>query len=196
MLHALKEWAVAIEALIQGKTILLMRKGGIREHSQSFTVPHHQVWLYPTYEHQRSELVKPAYASRVNPVPLGWHPDSISIQSWAEITHVFQVTEFDQVRELTPFHIWTENFASERLKWKPSSPLYILLLRVYNLPTCYPIPYEASYGGCRSWIDLRQAISTLNTRPVLANDDYKQQVDTIQRVISRATDGRSPRTPK
>ena len=29
--HAFKEWAVAIEALEAGKTIMLLRKGGIRE---------------------------------------------------------------------------------------------------------------------------------------------------------------------
>jgi len=34
--HALKEWSVAVEALEAGKTIMLLRKGGIREASKNF----------------------------------------------------------------------------------------------------------------------------------------------------------------
>ena len=35
---ALKEWAVAVEALEQGKTIMLLRKGGISEQGGRFQV--------------------------------------------------------------------------------------------------------------------------------------------------------------
>jgi hypothetical protein len=50
--HALKEWAVAVNALESGKTIMLPRKGGIHEQSGRFQVAHEQILLYPTYEHQ------------------------------------------------------------------------------------------------------------------------------------------------
>ena len=53
-LHALKEWAVAVNALESGKTIMLLRKGGIHERGGRFQVAHEQVLLYPTYEHQQA----------------------------------------------------------------------------------------------------------------------------------------------
>jgi len=37
--HALKEWAVAVDALEQGKTIMLLRKGGIHEQGGRFSCP-------------------------------------------------------------------------------------------------------------------------------------------------------------
>lgn len=86
--HALKEWSVAVEALEAGKTIMLLRKGGIREESTNFEVPYRQVWLYPTYEHQKPDLLKSEYASQVTPVESGWHPDTVRIGSCAEITGV------------------------------------------------------------------------------------------------------------
>jgi len=49
--HALKEWAVAVDALEQGKTIMLLRKGGIHEQGGRF-VAQNQILLYPTHEHQ------------------------------------------------------------------------------------------------------------------------------------------------
>ncbi|MEL6165336.1 MAG: DUF1802 family protein, partial [Cyanobacteria bacterium J06628_3] len=38
--NALKEWAIAINALETGKTIMLLRKGGIHEKGGRFQVTH------------------------------------------------------------------------------------------------------------------------------------------------------------
>ena len=57
--NALKEWAVAIRAIDRGQQIVLLRKGGIRE--KEFKVEHENLFLYPTYEHQEEDLLKPEY---------------------------------------------------------------------------------------------------------------------------------------
>ena len=49
---AFKEWAVAVDALMSGEQVMLIRKGGISEDSKHFTVIHDKFLLYPTYEHQ------------------------------------------------------------------------------------------------------------------------------------------------
>jgi hypothetical protein len=179
---ALKEWAVAIDALAEGKTILLLRKGGIREQGGSFQVVHSRVWLYPTYEHQKPDLLKPEYADRVRRVESGWHPETVTIQAWAEITHTFQVHEAATVEALLPFHIWNQQFAIERLKWKPKTPIALLLLRVYRLPEAQIIAYEDGYGGCKSWIDLRFNSNDFSDQatPVLCDEAYLAQVEAMQ----------------
>jgi hypothetical protein len=181
---ALKEWAVAVDALTQGETILLLRKGGIREQGGSFQVAHSPVWLYPTYEHQKPHLLKPEYADRVTPVESGWHPETITIQAWAEITHTFQVSEATTVESLLPCHIWNQQFAIERLKWKPKTPIALLLLRVYRLPQAQVIPYREEYGGCKSWIDLQVEGFPDRAVPVLTDEDYQRQVQVIQAKLS------------
>ncbi len=55
---ALKEWAVAVRALVKGKQILMLRKGGIHRDDKEFRVVHPEFLLYPTYEHQNIELLK------------------------------------------------------------------------------------------------------------------------------------------
>jgi hypothetical protein len=178
--HALKEWATAVDALAAGKTIMLLRKGGIKEEENSFKVAHNRVLLYPTFEHQRPELLKADYAIRVQPVESGWHPETIRIGSWAEITDIFQVSEAETVAALLPYHIWNEEFASTRLKWKPRQPLYVLLLRTYKLPQVREIQYLPEYGGCKSWIDLAEDISLEGSVPVLDDATYTQQVGEIR----------------
>lgn len=177
---AFKEWAIAVDALAQAQTILLLRKGGIREQGGTFQIPQRQLWLYPTYEHQKPQLLKPEYAALVNPVASGWHPVSVEIRAWAEITHTFQVSEPAAVEALLPFHIWNSAFVAERLKWKPKTPLTALLLRVYRLAQPRSIPYLSAYGGCKSWINLQAELPTAPAAPVLAEADYLRRVGEIE----------------
>lgn len=182
--HALKEWNVAVHALEQGQTILLLRKGGIREQSGNFTVRHQRVLLYPTFEHQQPDLLKVEYASQVKLVPSGWHPETIKISSWAEITDTFLVAHEAAIAALFPYHIWNEKFVSERWQWKAKQPLFILLLRIYQLPQIHEIPYRSEYGGCRSWIDLAEAIEIQDSVPVLSEVEYHQQAAAIRNAIA------------
>lgn len=183
LVHALKEWQVAVKALEQGETIALLRKGGIREERGKFSVQRDRVWLYPTFEHQKPELLKPEYAHDVKPVESGWHPSEVRIGSWAEITEVFKVRNEATVMQLLPFHVWNQAFVTERLQWKPSQPLYVLLLRVYKLHQPRAIAYSSTYGGCKSWIDLETAIATEASDPVLEDAEYRGRVTTIRSII-------------
>ncbi|MBE9034707.1 DUF1802 family protein [aff. Roholtiella sp. LEGE 12411] len=182
-IHALKEWAVAVNALESGKTIMLLRKGGIHERNGRFQVAHERILLYPTYEHQQAFMLKTEYASLVYPVTSGWHPETIRIGSWAEITDILPVSNESIVNALVPFHIWNEHFISDRLKWKARQPLYILLLRTYKLAQEQEISYHSGYGGCKSWIDLDQSIQIQGSKPVLSDFAYIQLVETIRGIV-------------
>lgn len=184
--QALKEWNVAVEALEAGKTILLLRKGGIKEGKGGFSVEHQRVLLYPTFEHQRPHLLKPEYASEVQPVASGWHPKTVKIGSWAEIADILPLeTERAEMlmSELLRFIIWNGQFLEERLKFKPQKPLFILFLKPFKLSQVYELPYDDSYGGCRSWIELKESISIQNSIPVWEEAEYRTLSSTIHRLL-------------
>ncbi|PSB29799.1 DUF1802 family protein [Stenomitos frigidus] len=183
--HALKEWQVAVKALEQGEMIVLLRKGGLRETGGRFTVMHDRILLYPTYEHQRSHLVKQQYADAITPVEPGWHPETVRLGSWAIITDRLQTSDAATVAALLPFHIWNETFVAERRQWKATQPIEVLLLRVYTLPQPQLIPYDSTYGGCKSWLDLTQAIPLDGSTPALEDRDYRERCDQIRAIVSQ-----------
>lgn len=178
---ALKEWAIAVDALTTGKTIVLLRKGGIRE--AKFGVEYPVVWLYPTYEHQKPHLLKPQYASSVVSVESGWHPNTVEIKSCAEIKEALPISNSQQIEALQPYHIWNEQMVSDRLKWKPRQPLVVLLLKVYRFPQPRIVPYHDAYGGCKSWIDLIEPISTEGLIRAIGEEDFEHQVREIKAVV-------------
>ena len=58
---AFKEWAVTVRALAEGEQLLTLRKGGIREENKHFEIEHDRFFLYPTFDHQRNDLVRESH---------------------------------------------------------------------------------------------------------------------------------------
>ncbi|WP_411345797.1 DUF1802 family protein [Paenibacillus sp. WLX1005] len=172
---ALKEWASAIRALEEGSQILLMRKGGIVEETRSFALKENAFYLYPTYEHQRSELLKPEHRHLVEESLQDWSPEqqTASIRLYAEVTDDLEIHDQEQLNLLQGHHIWTDTFAEERLRWKKKHPLHILLLRVYILERPVDIHIEEQYIGCKSWISIPSGPVTSEMTPVLDAAEFE-----------------------
>jgi len=185
---ALKEWAVAIEALASGKQILLMRKGGIVEETRHFELKSPSFYVYPTYEHQRRELLKEANQSDIDVTLAGWSKDdtTVTLRLYAEVIEDIEIHDQETLNQLRDFHIWTDHFAEERLKWKKKLPLHVLLLRVYKLDPGLSIEIEEEYLGCKSWINLPTQVTSIERSklvPVLSDEKFQEQVESIRRAL-------------
>ncbi len=173
---ALKEWAVAVEAMARGEQIALVRKGGIREEGREFRVEHERFLLFPTYEHQRADLLQPAYAPRLAGVLAAWGGSAtVTVTAWGEVTDSYALTTQEAVDRLAPYYVYTTGYAEERLRWKPRKPLQALVVRTYLLDEPITLPMLAEYGGCRSWISLERDLPALTMRPALPDGLFEQR---------------------
>ncbi|UFJ43353.1 DUF1802 family protein [Brevibacillus humidisoli] len=182
---SLKEWAVAVKALGEGKQIITVRKGGLYEETREFVLEHDTFYLYPTYEHQKPEMVKPAYHADLEATLEGWSPDqpTVPIRYFAHITDDVELLDEAKLRALNPYHIWTDNFADVRLHWKKKKPLHILFARVYRLHQAIELPIAEEYKGCKSWHHLLQEIPQTDFTPVLTDEEYQAKRAEIMDVL-------------
>ena len=190
---AFKEWAVTVNALAQGRQVLLMRKGGIHEVTKDFRVAHPEFLLYPTYEHQNADLLK--YSSQslfeetlANSIPT----DTITFSNWAQVTETIKVIELEKVQELSNHHIWTNQYTESRLRWKPMVPLSIMLLRVFKLEEPVTIPWIKEYAGCTSWVEIMPKINLGQLTPAMDDIDYQNSVASIKDCLGFNTAGDQP----
>jgi hypothetical protein len=184
---ALKEWAVACEALGRGDQILLLRKGGIREQQRHFRIEHPEFLLFPTFEHQRADLVKPGSRADLDRLLAERGPsDQIELRYWAQVAEVFEISETDQLQALAPLHLWSEDYALERLRWKPRHPLQVMALRVYRLAEATRLPLVAEYGGCTSWVTLAESVSLDGASPVLDETAFAAQLLRVREALGRS----------
>ena len=172
--YALKEWAVAVRALERGETALVVRKGGIRE--KTFAVPKTRFLLLPGYEHQRPELLKSEYRPLMDEIPDLTDDGPLRFSSFAEVVGAYEVSEAEELAALGPYHMWTSEYAESRFRWRPKKPLTVLVLRTYLLPEKVELPYADEYGGCKSWIELQETVSTDEARPALSQADFDELV--------------------
>jgi hypothetical protein len=183
---ALKEWASAIEALRNGQQILIMRKGGIREETRDFQVESESFYLYPTYEHQRRELLKEEYQYQLDETLRSWSSQDREavIRCYAELTEDILIASQEELDRLKGEHIWTDRFAEERVKWKRAQPLHLMLLRVYELTEPVRVSILPEYNGCKSWIGLpAAALDAAERRPVLSDEEYAERINTIKSLL-------------
>lgn len=175
---ALKEWAAAVKALSQGKMIMVLRKGGIAEETRDFQLLSPQFYLLPAFEHQKPELLKEAYRSSVEETIAQWrqHPDTVRISAYAEAVEDIEIRDQETLDSLRDYHIWTDTFAEERLRWKRTKPLHLLLLRVYLLDEPVTIPLRDAYIGCKSWVTLEGVPQQSPSKPVLEDGVFNEQI--------------------
>ena len=151
---ALKEWAAAIRALENGMQTFLLRKGGIAEETRDFQVQSNSFYLFPA-----------------------------TLTAYATVIEDREIMDADQLHKLDNFHIWTDRFAEDRLKWKKNSPLHLLLLRVYKLDQPIQVKIEPGYLGCKSWIELQEPLPARQCLPVLDDAEFEARIGAVKRAL-------------
>lgn len=181
---ALKEWAVTVKALAQGDQIIIIRKGGIHIEDKEFRVVHPEFLMYPTYEHQNADLVKPEYHQSLRDTEADNDvPGLVTLGYWCQVTDKFELSEQEAVDSLEPFHICTNDYAQQRAHWRPKQPLTVALLRVYELQQAQALPILDEYGGCKSWVELGQEVPLGGMAPVLSTADYEEKAEKIRMTL-------------
>jgi len=152
---AFKEWQVVCDALATGRQTILLRKGGIHEGCQGFSFAHESFFLFPTRFHTTPDQVREGEGKAMPE----WQPgDIIRITHHAEAEWAITLTDWEKVGALQPLHIYSEQTVRDRFDWEgkgmASGSIHLALVRVRELATPWEFPYEAKYGGCRSWVNL------------------------------------------
>jgi hypothetical protein len=180
--QAFKEWAAVCLALAEGRQSLLLRKGGIAETSVDFRPEHNRFWLYPTYTHQQAKALLPDAA------PLLAQSESerprsgvVRLSHFAEVSGVYHVHDLVPVLMLGHMHIWSEETVRARFAYRRPG-IYVLAVRVYRAPQVHEVAETETYAGCRTWVELEQALPTRGALPVMEDEafhDLLRSLDTI-----------------
>jgi hypothetical protein len=181
---ALKEWAVAVNALGTGAQTLLLRKGGIDE--KQFHVPAQRFLLFPTYIHQQQDLLKPAWHADYRATLAHFDRDQtqVTVRYFATLANVWTTWDDTALEAVSDFHIWHPQVARTRLHWRPKHPLYLLNLRVLALPQPITLPMQPEYGGCKSWLDLPLTIDESILCPVVDDPTFAARQQAIATALS------------
>ena len=175
---ALKEWSATIDALASGDQLFLLRKGGIRETNRRFELPHRRFLLYPAHFHEADLLLKPKFKHLVDSNE-SVARETVVFKAFAEVADVLSVNDADALDALSELHIWSDEFVTKRIAWKPRHAADLIVLKTYTLPTPVRLPVEPHHKGCTSWVDIDPSVEIAGSKPALSEPEW---VDRRQRI--------------
>ena len=179
---ALKEWAVICDLLVEGRQALVLRKGGVHEEGGPgrFRLEHDRFALFPAWEHQYVEGLKPEFRERVEAFET--EPSSVSLSGWAEVAKIWEVSSRSAFDGLDDLHGWAKPQVDMRFGYKPDRPLYLLALRVYRLAEPKVIGLTERHWGCKSWVPLEagEAVDEAGAEPALGFRMFERVVERIE----------------
>jgi hypothetical protein len=151
---------------------LLLRKGGIAENTGEFALEHKNFWLLPTYSHQHRQGIREEALPWLEQVEAEKPPaDTIHLSHWAEVTGIYRVHELIPALMIAHLHFWSEDTVRQRFDYREPG-INVLTVRVYRAPAPIAIADTTDYQGCRSWVELEEALPTQSSSPVLSDKDY------------------------
>jgi len=187
---ALKEWAVAVKALREGRQVLLVRKGGISEETRHFRIESERFLFFPTYEHQRADLLQPEFQADLTAVLAEPRdPARARFDTFAELTDLIEVSDPAQVEALAPYYCFSTEYAEERLRWKPRHPLLVMAIRAYRLKQPIEVAARPEFGGCKSWLTLDEDVTPDNLVAALDDTTYAAQITAVREALNRVPAG-------
>lgn len=178
---ACKEWASVCAALASGRQSLLLRKGGIAEPSGDFQVQSKWFWLYPTYVHQQqTQLRETQWLEKGEAFRA--HDKKILLFHLAEVVETFQLTKFEILEKLEPFHVLSKECVSSRFAYRTPG-LTVMIVRIHKVATPIEIDEAHFYLGCKSWVNLADPLVVNATSTVLSAEDFSSELDEIQTLV-------------
>ena len=177
-----KEWVAVSDALLEGRQHLLLRKGGIHEGRKGFSFRHDAFAVFPTRFHAQAAQIR-------GPRPEGGGADEwevgeeVFFEVWCEAVWAHTLSDWNQVKALEPFHVWTEDLVRERFDCGDVQQIHCALVRVYRLTEPFTVPYAKGYGGCRTWVNLPVRPPEL-MEPVVEDSAFEAARTAIETILS------------
>ncbi|KAA8958353.1 DUF1802 family protein [Mycobacterium sp.] len=148
---ALKEWSAVVQALLEGRQSVLLRKGGIGE--KRFEVAAEKFLLFPTVAHAHAQRVRPEHRDLLVAASADSTQDRVVIRAAAEVVAAVPVHRPERLGDIEDLHIWTaDSVREDRLDFRPKHRLTVLVVRAMALAAPVSLARRPEYAGCTSWV--------------------------------------------
>ena len=183
MTFGFKEWTLVCDALGRGGQSIIIRKGGIAEGRAGFRFEHAEFLLFPTLFHEQVAKLKLPPAT---PLPAARAAGQHEVRLRVRVEWTADVTNWETVRALAPFHLWQESEIEKRFRQDAKPGVSLAFVRVARLAEPFVFPDSPRLGGCRSWITLPDLPADAQATDVLDDATHHTREQELRAVLPRA----------
>ncbi|MBV9275134.1 MAG: DUF1802 family protein [Verrucomicrobia bacterium] len=173
--HAFKDWALVCNSMLEGATSLIFRKGGIAEGRDGFRFRHESFFLFPTFFHEQVERLRLDPRTTVG----SENSDSVALAGYAQVEFTAWISDLAILEPLSDLHILKPEVLEQRYAYDEPKGLHLAMVRVFRISPVWVLPYQKSFGGCRSWIELPPP-PHLDLTPVLGENEHNLRRERVR----------------
>ena len=179
------------DLLAAGRCCLLLRKGGVHEAEGPgrFTLNHDRFLMFPAWEHERLDWIKPDWlpsqAGLAVDEPDKAEPSEIAFKCYAEAARIWEVPSRSAFDRLDDLHPWAKPQIDMRFNYKPDRPLYLLVLRCYQLAEPAVVANDDAFAGCVSWVPLDEVggVDVSASEPAMAGHEFSSILSRVEAAL-------------
>jgi hypothetical protein len=176
-LVAFKEWALVCASMLRGETSLIFRKGGIAEGRDGFRFRHERFFVFPTFFHEQVDRLR-IDAPMVEP-----EKDLVSLSAYAQVEFTCWIEDLSQLLPLSDLHILKPEVLEQRFAYDDPKGLHLAMIRAFRVTPVWSQPFQKSFGGCRSWVDLPEPPGELRFMPVIDDVEHAKRVQRVRGAV-------------
>jgi hypothetical protein len=109
----------------------------------------------------------------------------LRLEFFAELVLALPLCSLEDAEALRGQHVWRDEIIAERFDWGREKAIFALAVRVFRLPQPVELPLLASYGGCKSWVELATEVSMEGAEPVLAQTEFDHELQRLKQALQR-----------
>jgi hypothetical protein len=163
---AFKEWALVCASMLRGETSLIFRKGGIAEGREGFRFRYDRFFVFPTFFHEQADRLRIEV-----PLP-DPEPDVVRFSAYIEVEFTRWIDNLALLEALADLHILKPEVLEQRFAYDDPKGLHVAMIRVFRITPELSLPFQKSFGGCRSWIELPESPAELQFTPVIGDSEH------------------------
>ena len=179
---AFKEWALVCASMLRGETSLIFRKGGLAEGREGFRFQHERFFVFPTFFHEQADRL------RIDGPMVEPEPDVVSFSAYVHVEFTRWIEDLSLLQSLSDLHILKPEVLEQRFHYDDPKGLHLAMIRAFRITPVWNLPFQKSFGGCRSWVELPEA-PELSFIPAVTDAEHSVR---RERVLAAVDSERGP----
>src|SRR5207247_57079 len=102
-------------------------------------------------------------------------PNVVRIDSYAIVDSITVARREEKLKQFANEFLWNDEYLRMRADFRPYDPLWVIALRVYNMPAAVELPLLPEYVGCKSWVTLEKSLPTAGATPAVSDEEFEQR---------------------
>ena len=167
---SLKEWAVVVQGMEEGKQTVLLTKMGVKEEEGLLVCEQPEFFLYPTRGFVATDI-KSDWKPRLSRIDKSaGDPKHVPFRIYCIADSVVRVTDWEVARQIVPFTVLSEAAIEKRFREGGWEGFYCLLVRPHTLAMPMDLTRKEVYEQSPLWVALETSIYTVGSIPVMPDE--------------------------